>query len=62
MVLDEFFQYKGTGVGGKSQKYDLRAPLADFQILEIQGNGELFGYYFWYCSTLLSSEILGIDE
>ena len=61
MGLDGFFRYKGTGMGGESQKCDLRARLADFQILENQGNGELLGCDFWYFWALLGSETLGMD-
>ena len=43
-----FFRDEGSGVGGESQKWDLRACLALFQFLKNQGLGGLFGLRFWY--------------
>ena len=56
-----FFRYKANGMGGETQKFDLRVRLAVFQILKNQGVWGLFGLDFWYFWDSLGFEILGID-
>ena len=60
--FDGFFLDEGPGMGGESQKGDLRARLADFQILENHGWYRLFGLDFWYFWVFLVFEILGMDR
>ena len=57
--VDGFFRYEANGMGGETQKCDLRVRLAVVQILEKQGLGGLFGANFWYFWTSLGFEILG---
>ena len=58
--VDGFFRYEANGMGGESQKCNLRVRLTVFHILEKYGLGGLFGADFWYFWTSLGSEILGI--
>ena len=48
-------------MGGERNKRRLSPRLAIFQILENQGDCELFGFDFWYFLAFLGSETLGMD-
>ena len=53
--VDGFFRYKANGMGGETQKCDLRGRLAVFHILENQGRFGLLGFKFenfWACEEL----------
>ena len=60
MGSDGFFRYEGTGVGGETQKRDLRGCFDVLQILGFRRPIGWFGADFWCFGTSLGSEILGI--